>query len=125
MRSSTRAWRKSSDSSVTRMPANRNGGQMLSTRRMVRAETLRMESGQQQRRHPAAIAADEVLVLEDAEGVDQRLPGQAVVEVAIAPQHLQELFQPGFGIAADDLLHAQQVARAQVVGVGIDRRLQH
>src|SRR5690606_14715925 len=113
MRSSTRAWRKSSASSTTRMPANRNGGHRLSTRRMVRAETLRMGSGQQQRGHLAAVAADQVLVVEDAEGIDQGFPGQAVVEVAVAPQHLDELLQPGFGIAGDDLLHAQQVARAQ------------
>src|SRR5690606_34227204 len=125
MRSSTRAWWKSSDSSATRMPANRNGGQRLSTRRIVRAETLRMRSGQQQGRQLAAVAADQVLILEDAEGIDQGFPGQAVFEVAVAPQHLDELLQPGFGVAADDLLYAEQVARAQVVRVGVDRRLQH
>src|SRR3546814_455526 len=97
MRNSTRAWRKSSLMSATRMPANRNGGQRLSTRRMVRAETLRMASGQQQGRHLAAVASDQVLVLEDPERVDQGLFRQAILKIAVPAQHLHELFQPGLG----------------------------
>src|SRR5690606_21199683 len=76
------------------------------------------------RGHAPAVAAHQFGIVEDAEGVDQGTTRQAVVEAAVALQHLQELLQPGFGIAADDPVHAQQVAGAQVAGVGGDRRFQ-
>src|SRR5690606_14971510 len=86
-RSSTLAWRKSPDTARTRMPANRNGGQTLRTRRRVAAETLRAMarrgSDQQQRRHLPPVAAHHVFVLDHAEGVDQRLLRQRVLEVAV------------------------------------------
>src|SRR5690606_19233355 len=127
-RSSTRAWRKSPATARTRMPAARNGGQTLRTRRRVVAETFRAmarrRSDQQQRRHPAAVAADHVLVLDHAEGVDQRLARQAVLEVAVAPEHFQELLEAGLGVAGDDVVHAQQVARLEVGGIGGDGRFQ-
>src|SRR3546814_18989542 len=114
MRSSTRAWRKSSLISTTRMPANRNGGHKLSMRRMVRAETLRMVSGQQQRRHLAAEAPDQALVLEDPERVDQGLLRHAVVAVAVAPQHLHSLFPPAPGVAHHHPLTAHTPAWPQL-----------
>src|SRR5690606_23400801 len=97
-----------------------NGGHRLRPWRRTRAGNVRMRSGQEQRGHPAPVAADQVLVVEDAEGVDQRAPGQAVVEAAVAPQHLQELLEPGLGIAGYDLVHAEQVAGAQVARVGVE-----
>src|SRR5690606_7304027 len=108
MRNSTRALRKSSPRWVTWMPVNRNGGHRLRPWRRMRAENVRMRSGQQQRGHPAPVAADQVLVVEDAEGVDQCAPGQAVVEAAVAPQHFQELLEPGLGIPGDQFVHAEQ-----------------
>src|SRR3546814_14792687 len=81
-------------------------------------------SHQQQRRHPAPVAADQVLVLDHAEGVDQRLLQQRVLEVAVAAQHLEELFEPGLGVAGDDVVHAEQVAGLEVVRVGGDGRFE-
>src|SRR5207342_3935401 len=69
---------------------------------------------QQQRRHLAAVGADQVLVLDDAEGIDQRLARQAVLIAAIAAKHLQELLQALLRLAGDDALHAQQMARARI-----------
>src|SRR5690242_20611518 len=70
----TRARRKSSESSSTRIPANRNGGQRFRTRLSARAEGMRIaRASEQQRGHLAAIRADELRIVEDVERGDEML----------------------------------------------------
>src|SRR3546814_7427117 len=42
----------------------------------------------------------------------------------LAAQHLEELFEPGLGVAGDDVVHAEQVAGLEVVRVGGDGRFE-
>src|SRR3546814_18807608 len=79
---------------------------------------------QREARLPAPVAAYPVRVLDNAEGVEQRRLRQRVLEVAVAAQHLEELFEPGLGVAGDDVVHAEQVAGLEVVRVGGDGRFE-
>ena len=61
---------------------------------------------EQQRRHPAAVLAHQVLVGDHIEGVDQGFAWQALLESTVDPQHFQELRQGGLGFG-----------RASIVGL--------
>src|SRR5699024_1370084 len=104
-RSSTRAWRYRSSRCVTWMPAARNGGHRLIPWRNRLAFIGPGQAGgspslpyggvlssgsEQQGRHPAPIGADQRRIVDDPESVDQRLARQAIVEVAVLAQHLDE-----------------------------------
>src|SRR5690606_13799761 len=115
-------------SSVTWMPLSRNGGQtlkmcrrvlgfmktMLGTERIRRGSASEQEGG-----HLPAVLADERLVLDHPERIDQALAGQSVLVRAVALEHVEELLQRLFRIAGHQRMHPQQVARAQVVRIGL------
>src|SRR6185312_3104939 len=113
--STTRAWRKSSDISSTRMPANRNGGQRLRMRRIARADGSRIASASEEERgHLAAIRADQLGVVEHVERGDEMLLRLAVVPRAIGLQHCEQLVEPAGRIAVEQQPKAEQVARGVI-----------
>src|SRR3982750_451483 len=88
--STTRARPKSSESSRTRMPEKRNGGQRLRMRRSSRAEGMRIaRASEQERGHLAAIRADELRIVGPVERGDEMLLCLPVVPVAVCFQDAQ------------------------------------
>ncbi len=68
--------------------------------RPAASASVALAGSEQQRGHLAAVAGDEVGVIDDEEGIDEILARQAVGMGTIDAQHLEEMFQRRLVIAA-------------------------